>query len=303
MRTAICGLAWFAIAGFPAVSSLRAQVPATEQGEPKPGTPSAGRDGVRELIDNLTAAHRGGSAPAAIDAFAAQLVLIPERQGEDRLKAELEVRFQLKGMLIRYKADEGDKLLERGRDKKGPWARIDRELINLNKKEYSDDRNRLKQDIRLARQLVQFLDPGALARSLGESAVVADGKMPKIGTPVRTLSGTVDSFPLYATAGQQHRAHVKLYIDPESNRLIAVQATPVAKSGTPPTAAAGEFYHLLEHQTQDGLVLPTKVVLYQVVRGEPQVQAKVQLWQLDLAPKLTAAQFDRDQPWSTPAPR
>lgn len=279
------------VLGLPLLLSLIVQ----HEASPPPPDPFA------VLTEQVREAH-GATTKAITDRFIAHVQITPPADEQDHVVVSLDVRFWREGgartrSLIRYRVDERGKKLERGIDKRGPWNRIGDEVTGLGSKEDQTAREEVQRHVRLAKQMLEFLDPGKLLDALEDKAPVRDAELKLSRTEsvaCKVVSGTAASFPLYGTAGEGQPARVSLWIETATHRLAAVDIHPLDKDGKP--LATGERVRLKDHTTQDGLVLPTLLLIYDLERASAKA-VTVTLMKLDLAPTLTEASFDREQDW------
>jgi hypothetical protein len=256
---------------------------------------------IAELAAKLDRAHRGGNTDRNIHSFSAQLVLETVAAGENALSIDLDADFldfsndERTRHYIKYRVQEEGQLIERGRSPDGYWALIDDTVILLNAARHRQDREKVQREIRLALQLLKFLDPGRVLRSLREpGGVRTESLRPGRGTPISCLvvEGFVDSFPLYYLGGQSGRVFLKLWVDESDGHLVAVQATPMTEEGAR-DLAHGEFILMSEHKNPSGVVLlPTELKIFKVnVQDERELQVTVHLRQFDLDPGLEPDDF------------
>ncbi len=263
----------------------------------------ADRDDFAALVADVRRAHHteAGRRPTS---FAGTIGVTSIAPDADSIAVQLEIRFRLPDR-IRYCVDEGGRRLERGRDANGGWVWLGAEYEpqSLGKAEYEGDREELKRHIAIAAQLLRLLDPAAVVESLaGNSAdePVLDRETFELGRDqaiaCRTIAGTVAGMPMYLAGGDSGRAHLKLWIDAASHRLIAVRTMPLNEHGR--IGPAGELVVMPEHADRDGVLLPVLLHFAKVTPGEPnQPLVQVRLRQLELDPALPDERFDRGTPW------
>ena len=257
---------------------------------------------LQGILDDITAAHGGEAALRSTTQFQGRLEITSAGSEDDKVTVGLDIRF-MTPKAIRYKVDEGERRVERGRDTRGSWTRLSRDEppVSLGGRDYEGDRRELNKHTSLAAQLLRFLDPAAIAAMLNEPGITRD----RLGSQdCLMISGTADSFPIYSKGGDQLQVTLQLWIDARSSRLTAVQAFPMAADGEP--EAEGELIYMSKHRMLDGVLVPSALRFYRVVRAEGseegpserrQAIVDVRLIQLDLDPELDNQAFDRRRPW------
>ncbi len=255
---------------------------------------------VDEVVGLLRRAHLGDNPAPDARAFHGTLQL-HHRTEEYQADILLDVRYARteRSAYVRYRVQEGDRSIERGRDSDGPWHQVGNGAESLNAAEFTNDRRQVLQHLQLCDQLLRFTDPTRIVAAM--RTPTADRQRLRVGAgreeECLRVRGTIDDFPLYAAAPEQteHGVHVELYVG-AGGRLRAVQAMPLNERGR--LAGTGERILIKELASQDGLLLPTDLVMLGIGYGEQdRVLAKVRLVTLELKPGLPAEQFDRKQPW------
>jgi hypothetical protein len=212
---------------------------------------NAERPDRETLLRRVREAHAPRSAmgevlpPPRADRFRAQLVVgrvgsaAAGGGGEDRnIDIELQAEYLRStdprvGSMIHYVVEEQGRRLERGRDGDGVWTAKDGEVFDVSRasaREYATEREAVLQNIRLADQLLRFLDP---ATEIGR---LTDVTAPRLqDPPLRSLRGsrwwTIEglspSFPTYHAKGERRPAWLRLWIDAERFELRFIEARPV----------------------------------------------------------------------------
>ncbi len=246
--------------------------------------------GVEQLAKALDQSHLLGEDLAELQQFAGVLRLETLGKDRDSIEIELSAKF-MAPRSIRYRIEEEGEIIERGRDRFGVWDRVGDEVRALSGREYQQDREQVNRHMRLARQLLRFLDPGGLLRSLDQLSLVQTEELPlgRRGKMVSftTVSGQLDSFPLYALEENPDRIELKMIVDPETNQLSAVQLTPLDAQSKPLPGA--EMILLRDHQQTQGRLLPTLLTTFRLLEsGEMEPYVTVKVFHIDLDPKLTA---------------
>lgn len=256
-----------------------------------------------EFVRAVDAAHRRDSGEETFDQFKARLTI--QRQLEqDGEPANIDVRLVALFMqpdLLRYEVEEEGRGIERGVDARGAWAKTNegRGAYPLAGREFASERAEVRRHVRLARQLLRFLDPAASLRTLRDPDPVEDrelriGRLPS--RDCRYVAGTIEDFPMFTSDGDSER--VRLGVWTEHGLVAAVEATPLGEDGEP--AGASELVVLDDYADYDGLAAPSHLTVYRVgdAPRRPELLAKIAITDLDLAPELRAESFTRP-----PAPR
>ena len=269
--------------------------PASE-GRAEPA-PAAQDPAFAELVAAVRRAHGGGDREATRSSEAA-LRMTTLREDEDSIEIALTAQF-LAPRMLRYRVDEASETLERGFDDRGPWALVGDEVVNLSDKDFAEDRAEVRKQVRLARQLLGFLDPAKLLESLRDVA----GPRPESLTIGRkqhfdcsVVDGRVDAFPLFAPPDPERPeppCALRLWIEADSQRLLAVRATAIGDDGAEHDGP-GEFLLLRDYATQRGIAVPTRLTVFDGLppKGEPVLSITIR--SIDLAPDgLTAKTMRR----------
>ncbi|MEM7202568.1 MAG: hypothetical protein AAF628_20035 [Planctomycetota bacterium] len=274
-------------------------VPApTAAAAPEGETAPAATD-VEALLAQMRRAH-GLEEQRTFESFVGALRFMPRGQGADSVSVDLEVRFR-QPRRIRYRFVEDGRVLERGLDRLGMWARLnaDGPPRSLGGPDFQDDRAQVKREIGLARQLLHFLDPVALVRAFDAPPEIGEATLPFSRGKTKkclTITGEVAEFPLYLAGGASHRAHLKLWVDAASYQLTAVQCLPLGDQGR--VVYPGEFLLFPKHVAWHGILLPGVLAVHRVHQGAPKEPVvDVTVLQADLGVELDDAAFDRDADW------
>lgn len=246
------------------------------------------------MLRDVTNAHGGDTAIRSTDEFQGRLEITSSDTEEDKITVGLDIRFKNPSS-IRYKVDEGERRIERGRDQRGAWTRLSRNdpAISLGGRDYEGDRRELKKHMGLAAQLLRFLDPASIVELL-DDPTASRQQLGKHSCLV--ITGTADSFPVYTSGGELVKVSLDLFIDAQTDRLSAVRAFPLDKTGSP--GLQGEFIYMAEHRMLNGVLVPTELRFYAVHRqGKRKPAVDVRLIQLDLGPELEDRDFDRRRRW------
>lgn len=261
---------------------------------------------LQQLAETVDASHRPDGTTRQFHAFAAVLDMKQTAADQGRGEATLKVRFlehQPKNRkhsqpLIRYRIVDAATPIERGRDTEGYWQLVDDKPQDLETRSTTNDLAAVKRDTNLARQLLRFLDPGAVLRSLQDPEPVRDEEL-KLGRtePIacRVATGTLASFPRLYETGDDTPVRLSAYVDRATSQLIAVELWPLDEAGKA-DRARGELLKLDDFRLQDGVELPTHMVLYRAkADGQRKKQMQVDVVSIELDPELTPLDFDRNE--------
>lgn len=256
------------------------------------------------LAARVDAAHHPNGAVPEVTAFRTQLLLELLDRDESGGEVELQVQFLAWRQsdddrvrpLIRYQVDEAGTPIVRGRDRNGPWQLFQGEPQSLRKAQFADDLAACERHTNLARQLLRFLDPAAVLRSLAQPSTVREEELRLQRRPVRclTIEGDLAAFPLLQQAGEDAPVRLKVFVDKGTNRVLAIEASPLTDGV--PVAAQLEQVQLHDLHEQDGLLVPRSLVhLFQKPNGQLAPQTRATLTALSLRPELAAPDFDRSR--------
>lgn len=259
---------------------------------------------LEELAKLVDAAHRPKGPMAPVTALRSDVEMhVLDAKAADTGQVNLEVAFLLWKQkdrdrdlpLIRYQVREAGAPIVRGRDRDGYWQLYQGEPKDLRGAEFEQDLAACKKHLSLARQLVRFLDPGAVLRSLGEpSKITAEPLQLDRATKVAatTVEGLLPAFPLLRQGGEDAPARLRVWVDSANGRLLAVEATPVVDGK--PAEEKAERVHLLDLRERDDLLVPHKLEhLFRGEDGRLHLQSRAVLTSLSLRPELRVEDFDR----------
>jgi hypothetical protein len=282
----------------------KARPPETKVQSPKDATDPV-QEGRRALAARVTKAHRGdGKDP--IDRYRTTITISTLGKKAENLDVRLVVSYGAniprgKGAtpaeMIRYTFDEGDKLLERGKDPR-PWQRVGSRVTGLLSKDDTESRDLLDSHTRLCKQLLQFLDAGAILRGLrGDDPVKTTtlklGRSRKI--EAEFITGKLASFPVFRApdkAVRRQSVFMEAWIDKKTSRLAAVQIFHLAPNGKP-RRDSGEFITLGKYATSKGTLIPRELFIYAASGSKREPRARVSLSAFELNADLTKTDFAR----------
>jgi hypothetical protein len=239
-----------------------------------------------------------------VTAFTSQLELeLLDKNVEQTGVVALDVRFlqwqrpgsEVVRPLIRYEVLEAGSPIVRGRDRNGPWQLFQGEARDLRGAEFTADLAACDKHTNLARQLLRFLDPGAVLRALEEPGDVRDEKLRierSKEVECQVVEGRLPAFPLLQQGGDDSPVRLKVFVTQSDGRLLAIEATPFVDGK--PIADRMERVNLLDLRENGGRLVPYRIEhLFRNEQGRLEPQSRVVLTTLSLRPKLTAEDFDR----------
>jgi len=256
------------------------------------------------LALRVAKAHQPEGAATKIEAFRSTI----ELEMKDATQAKggqvaLDVAFlefqkatrKLLTTLLRYEVRGAEQPIVRGQDKYGPWHIHDGKPQNLTSANLERDLKAFLEHKNLAKQLVRFLLPGDVIRSLNNCSEVRQQKLQLTrDTFLDTLAidGDIEKFPMMQNAGEEAPARLTIYVDRNSDRLVAVDVTPL-KDGVPdPTL--GERIKFDKLEARNGLLVPNQLhYLFRDQRGQLRLHSTVNIIKLDLRPDLKEEYFER----------
>lgn len=200
--------------------------------------------------------------------------------------------------LIRYRQVDSADTIEYGRDQLDYWALLDGRIRNLRSRELERDLESCRSNLRLARQLIRFLEPGTELRSMTDVGPIQQEPLRQgraRAVECTTVTGKLEDFPMLQTGGEQSAVRAKAFIDPEG-RLLGLEVTPLNDQGVA-YQGQGEFIMLQDYRTLGGRLVPMKITHFAVPsEGVRKQQRQVQIVTLEVDPgqvELSAPDFDR----------
>lgn len=276
----------------PALLALLAQ-------DPKPATD------LQRLSERVDAVHYPDGRPKRMESFRADLS-IEEAAADASQRGQAELRsvfreWQPEGAkvarpLIRYSVVDAGQPIERGCDRDGYWELFQGEARDLTARDLAESLKAAQRDTKLARQLLRFMDPGAVLRTLESPGAVTEEVL-QVGrtepVPCLVASGRIGSFPLLEQEGEAVAVAARVFVHRDTGRVVAVEARPLDAEGKADTAR-GEFLRLEDHERQGPALLPRMLVHYRLdANGKRVLQRKVRLVQISLGAELRVEDFDR----------
>lgn len=279
---------------------LLGALPAQSGSADAPATDAAAQD-LEQLVQQVEQAHRTADAPPVPGGFRATLQ-IQTHGSEQRVTVELKVLFRewetpagRSWPLIRYEQIDAAKSAVHGRDTKGFWALLDGRVRDLQHRDLEADYESCRRNLKLARQMLRFLEPAQVLRRLQEPGPVREEVLRLsrgAAVPCRTVSGRLAGFPLRQQAGEDAPVQAKVFVGPEGH-LLALEVTPLDENGAP-EQGAGEFLYFRDYRELSGRWVPGEVLHFAVpAAGERRLQMEVGLITLALDGDIPPAAFDR----------
>lgn len=286
-------------------ASATAQATETPPSSPPPIlSPTDTPETLEQLAAKVELAHYPLGKQPAVTAFAAS-ILMQElgRNQSHRVDAELEVKFLMwqksdsrPWPLLRFQVLDAATRIEQGRDRNDYWGLIEGKPVDLSGKDYEQDRQDCRRHLKLAQQMVQFLSPATVLRSLKKPSAVSLGEL-KLGrspSPFACwiVSGELAAFPLRSQPGENVAVMLKAYVDKTSGLLMGLLVQPTA--GEDQSVKAGEFLYFSEHAPEAGRIVPRTITHFDVTKDQQKlVQLKMTITTLLLDGKLNVNDFDR----------
>jgi len=280
--------------------SLAFALAVTAPQEPKPARPVT----LTELAARVDAAHRPNGPVPEVTAFRGTLKLelidIDSPQGGEVVLDVKFLQWQPPGSdrvrpLMRYEVLEAGSPSVRGRDRNGPWHLFQGEAQDLRQAQFADDLAACERHINLARQLLRFLDPGKVLRSLTKPGAVTEtelgiGRSPRVAC--LTVEGDLPAFPLLQQGGEDAPVRLRVFVGKADGRLVAIEASPLVDGE--PAADRLELVRLNDLRERDDLLVPSSIEhLFRRADGRLYPQTRAVLTSLSLRPELRAEDFDR----------
>jgi hypothetical protein len=277
------------------------QQPVEPRAEQQGGTPNQEAFALR-----VAAAHRPDHASHRIEAFRSTIELelkdaTLDKGGQVALDVAF-LEFQAENRkrpttLLRYEVRGAEQPIVRGQDKYGPWHISNGKPQDLTGAGSERDLKAFLEHKNLAKQLVRFLAPGDVIRSLNNCTDVREQKLQLTrSTFLDTLAidGDIDQFPMMRNAGEEVPARLTVYVDRKTDRLVAVDVTPIKKGVLDENN--GERIKLDKLEERNGLLVPSQLhYLWRDPRGQLRSHSSVNIIKLDLKPDLKKADFDRSR--------
>lgn len=268
--------------------------------EPAPAPPTD----LAALAARVDGAHRPNGPVPEVTAFRSNLELhlldVDQKQGG---QVDLAVQFlqwrqpgtDRQRPLIRYDVLEAGSPSVRGRDRNGPWHLFQGEAQDLRKAQFAADLEACERHTNLARQLLRFLDPGAVLRSLSQPSAVTETELHidrRTRLPCLTVAGDLAAFPLLQQGGDDAPVRLRVFVGKADGRLVAIEACPLVDGE--PLLDRLERVRLIDLHERDDLLVPGSIVhLFRKADGQMHPQSRAVLTSLSLRPELRAEDFDR----------
>ncbi len=256
------------------------------------------------LVKRVEAAHRPGGEVPPVTALTGNLELhVLDAQAPQRGQVDLAVKFlewqppnqKRVRPLIRYEVSGAGTPVVRGIDRDGPWLLHQGQPRDLEGADFARDLEECQRHTNLARQLLRFLSPGQVLRSLERPAPIRDeplqvGRLPAV--PCQTVTGDLPAFPLLQRGGEDAPVRLKVYVGKADGRLVAADACPLADGK--PDEARSERIVLGDLRERGGLLVPHQLEhFFRQDDGQLRLKSRAVIVELSLRPELRAEDFDR----------
>ena len=185
---------------------------------------------VEALAQRVEAAHRPKGDTKPITALTGNLELhVLDAEAEQRGQVDLAVRFmewqqpnrKRTRPLIRYEVGHAGTVVVRGIDRDGPWLMHQGRPHALDSADFVRDLEECQRHTNLARQLLRFLSPGQVLRSLQQPTAVREEAL-QIGrtspVPCQTVAGDLPAFPLLQRGGEDAPARLENHLPQRGTR-------------------------------------------------------------------------------------
>jgi hypothetical protein len=276
-------------------SVLAAQQPATP--------PAAIPEDLAALADRVGAAHCVDGPVPPVEAIRGLLTIqLLDRTAEQRGQIDLDVRFldwrRAAGArpvpLIRYEVLDAGGTIVRGQDRDGPWQLVRGEPRDLTGADFVQDLAACEQHTNLARQLLLFLSPADVLRSLQRPSPVRPATLTvRRGKDLQCLAvaGELPAFPLLQQGGADRPVRIEVFVEAATGRVAGLDAFP--RQGDSVDEQRGERILLADLRARDGILVPHEIRHLFREAGQLVLKSSVQVLQLSLRPELRPEDFDR----------
>jgi hypothetical protein len=299
---------WLAIATASSLTGLPAQeqpsiAPATEPPQATKSTEN-GVPNREALILRVNKAHQPDGKIAKIDAFTSKIELeLKDVTADKGGQVTLDVSYldlhnpkrKRPTTLLRYAVKGGEDRIVRGFDVFGPWHLRNGKPEDLTAPNAVQDLANFQEHRSLAQQLVRFLSPGDVIQSLTNCSAVEEREIVlsrRKATKALAIEGDAERFPMMHNAGEEQPARLTVWVDAKTNKLLAVDVTPIVNDKPQPDRR--ERIKLSKLTERDGLLVPRFLhYLLPNKAGDLQIHSTVHLVDLNLRPNLTTSDFNR----------
>lgn len=289
---------WLGLIASPGVAQGEQSPPPS--GPPDAGVPKARQqeqdpegasdpDALQAVLADVRRAHLGDrdAAEDPLDRFRAALRF--KMIAADQASNEIDVSAEfLMPRFLRYRVEEPGEVLERGWDDRGAWSRVGDRVESIAGREREQEREAVRQQVGLARQLLSFLDPASVVSALSDVKLLGVRDLAVGRKEVRScnvLRGVASRFPMFAPPADgpaEPRCVVQTWFDVDDHRLVAVVITPLGEGERP--IALPEFVLLRGYAEGRGVAVPTSLLVYQGPPGSGRPLASVVVRAIDLDP-------------------
>jgi hypothetical protein len=274
------------------------------QGTTTPGqSPAPAPPDVEELAVLVETAHRTAAA-RPVTAFRTDLRIQELARAAEQHRGELELSVaflewkQPDGRawpLIRYKQSDSARAVEQGRDGENYWTVQDGVVHDMGARQFETDLANARRNLKLARQMIQFLDPATVLRRLEQPSAVGETELvlgkKQIGT-CHTVSGRLPAFPMRQQSGDDVPVAATVHFARDTHWLTALEVRPLQDGK--PAATGGEFLLFSEHRVIAGRLVPMRIVHFAIEPdGQRRTQLRIDITRLELDAELQPRDFDR----------
>jgi hypothetical protein len=258
---------------------------------------------LQALAARVEAAHRPGGPKPRVTAIDAAMQWYVKAKNADQGQVDITLQYlesqapesKKPTSLMHYEVVDKGTPIVRGSDRYGPWQLDRDEARDLLGADAAQDLAQFERHRSLVKQLLRFLSPGDVLRSLKNPSPVAEETLAvAIDKKVecRTVSGELAAFPLLQQAGEDAPVVLKIWIDKGTDLLRAVDAWPLRDGKK--DEARGERIVLGTLRPRGGLIVPLQLEhLFRQPDGTLALQSQANFTSLDLAPTLRAEDFER----------
>lgn len=269
----------------------------------EPVAPAAPQD-LEALAKRVEEAHRPGGPRPRVVAIDAAMQLQMKAKNSDQGQVDITLQFlewhtegKKPTSLLHYEVVDKGTPIVRGSDRYGAWQLDRNQARDLLGADAAQDLAQFERHLGLVKQLVRFLSPGEVLRSLQKAGPITEEPLAvTIDKTVACLavSGELASFPLLQQAGEDAPVALKIWIEKSSGLLRAVDAWPLRDGKK--DEARGERVVLGSLRPRGGLLVPLQLEhLFRLPDGSLSLQSQANFTNLDLGPALRADDFDRQK--------
>ena len=260
-------------------------------------------DDLQRLAADVEKAHWPDGPQARVTSLEAAMQLHVKAKNQEQGQVDITLRYlewrapdaKKPRPLLRYEVVDQGTPIVRGNDGSGPWQLVRGEARDMFSADMQQDLAQFEKHTNLVKQLLRFLAPGDVLRSLQKPGGVGEEKLAvtiEKDVDCRTVSGELPAFPLLQQAGEDAPVALKVWVEKSTNQLIAVDIWPLRDGKKDETR--GERVLLGSRRVRGGFLVPLRLEhLYRLPDGSLSLQSQADLTSLELGPALTVEEFDR----------